>query len=94
MLLTSKNHTAGDTTRFVLAYGQWMDNAATITSATFASSSATLTVDPAKVQMLGRDVVFFVAGGAIGETATVTVTMQDSFDNVKIDTLAFTVVAP
>jgi hypothetical protein len=94
MLLASKNHTAGDTTRFVLAYGQSMENAATITSATFQSSSATLTVDPAKVQLLGQEVVFFVAGGVVGETATVTTVMQDSLGNTRNDTLAFTVVAP
>jgi hypothetical protein len=44
--------------------------------------------------ILGKDVQFFVAGGTLGETATITLTMTDSFGNVKTDTLAFTVVAP
>lgn len=91
-ILGSKTHTAGDTRRWTVLYGKWLDNAATIVSADATSSSATCTVDTPTV--LGREIQFFVDGGTVGETATVTLVMTDSFANVKTDTISFTVIAP
>lgn len=93
MILGSKTHTAGDVRRWEINYGRWLANTATIVSAAVISNSDTLTVtDPPTV--LGREIVFFVNGGVVGETAILTVTMTDSFENVKSDTLHFTVLAP
>jgi hypothetical protein len=36
---------------------------------------------------LGRKVSFFLNGGEIGETIKVTLTMKDSFENIKHDTI-------
>jgi hypothetical protein len=56
------------------------------------SSSATCTVDDSAV--LGKEVVFFLIGGVQGEHITVSIAMTDSDNNLKNDTIAFTVVAP
>jgi hypothetical protein len=92
MLLGSKTHTAGDSRRWIVDYSRWLDNTATITTVNLSSSSTTGTVDAGKVQ--GKEVIFHISGGTVGETSTVTLTMTDSFQNVKKDTLKFTVVAP
>jgi FKBP-type peptidyl-prolyl cis-trans isomerase 2 len=92
-LLGSKQHTAGDVRRWTLSYGKWLDNTATIVSADVTSSSETCTVMPAP-EVLGKEVIFFLTGGTVGETLTVSVMMEDSFGNIKNDTVAYTVVAP
>lgn len=92
MPLASKRHTAGDVRRWTLRYWRWLENTATIMSADIASSSLTCTVD--NVTVLGKEVVFFLNGGEVGETLTVSVAMTDSLDNVKHDIIAYTVVAP
>jgi hypothetical protein len=92
-LLGSKQHTENDTRRWVIKYGRWLDNTATIETIDVQSSSSTCTIDPAKTVVLGQDVVFFLVGGMLGETLTVTLRLTDSFDNVKTDTISFHVVA-
>ena len=92
MLLGSRQHTVGNTQRWRLDYSRWLDNTATILTATVVSSSSTCTIQDPSV--LGREVIFFLTGGMVGETLTVSVEMTDSFDNIKHDTIAFTVVAP
>jgi hypothetical protein len=92
MLLGSKTHTAGDSRRWIIDYSRWLDNTATIVSVTTHSSSTTCMVDAGEVK--GKEVVFHLTGGTVGETCTVSLTMTDSFDNIKQDTIKFTVVAP
>ena len=92
MLLASRLHTAGDIKRWQIDYSAWLDNAASIISATLTSSSTTCTVTGTSI--LGPSVIFFLNGGVSGETAVISVAMRDSFDNVKNDTLSFLVVAP
>ena len=92
MLLGSKQHTAGDNKRWRLDYSRWLENPANIVDATVTSSSTTCTVVDSSV--LGKEVVFFLNGGTTGEQVTVSVAMTDSDDNLKHDTIAFTVVAP
>ena len=95
MILASKAHTAGNTTRWTLDYTRWLDNAATIVSAEITTpSSVTCTVDPASVTVLGREVVFFLSGGEIGETLMASIVMENSFGNIKNDSISYTVVAP
>ena len=93
MLLGSKVHTAGDTKRWKLDFHRWLDNTATIVNASVTSSSETCTVRPAP-KILGKEVIFFLTGGTVGETLTVSVMIEDSFGNIKNDTVAYTVIAP
>ena len=92
MLLASKPHTANATTRWRIDYSRWLENTATITDATVASSSPTCSAENSSV--LGKDVIFFLTGGETGETFMVSIIITDSLGNIKPDTIAFTVVAP
>lgn len=92
MILGSKQHTTGNTTRWRIDYSRWLDNTATIESADITSPSDLLTVD--NLTVLGREVVFFLSGGELNKTVTLSVQMTDSLGNVKYDTILFTVVAP
>ncbi len=93
MLLGSKQHTAGDTRRWIIDYSRWLDNPTNIVSATVTSSSTSCTITP-PATVLGKEVIFFLSGGTVGETLTVSIAMTDSDTNVKKDTIKFTVVAP
>jgi len=89
-LLASKQHTEGDTRRWVIKYGRWLDNTATIEQVDVTSSSETCTVS--NEMILGQDIVFLLTGGILGETLMVTVVITDSFENIKTDTISFHVV--
>jgi len=92
MLVSSKQHTAGDTRQWTVQYDRWLDNTATIASVDISSDSVDCTVDTPVI--LGTDVVFKLSGGTTGERVTLLMTMTDSLGNVKTDTLKFIVVAP
>lgn len=91
MLLGSKRHTENATTRWRLDYSQWLENTATILSATVATSSITASVGPSTI--LGKEVVFLLSGGTLNDRFMVSVVMTDSLGNIKPDTISFTVVA-
>jgi len=93
-LLASKAHTQNDTRRWVVDYGAWLDNTATISTITVTSSSTTCTVAAPVPTVLGSEVIFFLKGGVLGETLVITLAITDSFGNVKTDTISFYVVAP
>lgn len=92
MILGSKIHTAGNTTRWRVDYSYWLDNTATIVDASVASTSATCQVSESVI--LGSVVTFFLIDGIAGETLTVNIVMTDSLGNIKRDTISFTVIAP
>jgi hypothetical protein len=92
MILGSKLHTAGNSTRWRVDYSYWLDNTATIVDASVASSSPTCQVSESVI--LGSVVTFFLIDGVVGETLTVNIVMTDSLGNIKRDTIMFTVVAP
>lgn len=92
MLLGSKIHTAGDTKRWTVDYSQWLENPANIVSALVTSSSTSCIVSP-PATVLGKEVIFFLSGGTVGETLTLALKMTDSDANVRNDTVKFTVVA-
>jgi hypothetical protein len=73
-------------------YDDWLDNAATIEQIDVESNSATCTVG--NISILGREIVFFLSGGVVNEQVTLSLTMTDSLENVKNDTVSFVIVAP
>jgi hypothetical protein len=91
-LLGSKHHTVGNTTRWEIKYGKWLEkDGANIEQIDVTSSSVTCTI--ADVSVLGPDVFFYLVGGTLNERLTVALTMTDNIGNIKNDTIAFTVVA-
>lgn len=98
MLLGQKVHTAGDTTRYIIDYSQWLDEGVTLSAATIVTDPTTPTPDItiASVTVLpdhGR-VSFVLAGGSVNETFTLDTQVTDSREEVKNDTIRFSVIAP
>jgi hypothetical protein len=92
MPLASKRHTEGDTRKWTVDYERWLDNTVDIETIDVQSSSTSCTIQSSTI--LGDAVVFFLTGGNLGETLTVTLEMQDTDGNHKRDTIMFTVVSP
>ncbi len=93
MLIHSDSHAVGSTIRWRVQYGRWLENTAYILpSTTVVSNSAAYVISA--VQVLGKDVVFNVAGGGLNLPVTITVTMIDSLGNVLIDTINLVGVNP
>ena len=92
MLIHSDTHPVGGTIRWRVQYSRWLENTAYIVSCTVSPSNASYTVGA--VQILGKDVVFTVAGGALNLSVTITVTMTDSLGNVLPDTINLVGVSP
>jgi hypothetical protein len=92
MPLASKRHTVGDTRKWTVDYERWLDNTVDIETIDVQSSSTSCTIQSSTI--LGDAVVFFLTGGNLGETLTVSLEMTDTAGNVKNDTIMFTVLAP
>ena len=92
MPLASKRHTEGDTRKWTVDYERWLDNTVDIETIDVQSSSTSCTIQSSTI--LGDTVVFFLTGGNLGETVTVSLQMTDTDGNVKTDQIFFTVVSP
>lgn len=92
MQLARKAHTVGDRRRYIVDYSEWLSSGVTVLSAVVTSSSATATVDTESAT--ADKVIFFVSGGVLNETFTVSVAMTNTKAEVKHDTVDFFVVAP
>jgi hypothetical protein len=93
MALAQRTHTEGDRRRWVLRYKNWLPEHQQLSDADVVSDSTTLTVSDVEIRD-AREVIFFLNGGAAGETVTVTVTVTRTDTSIKVTTLTFTVVAP
>ena len=88
----SQQHTAGNIIKWQINYERWLNKAASITNGSVTSSSATCYPNGVTVQ--GNNIIFFLNGGVVNETFTLTVTMNDNIGNQKNDAINFTVVPP
>jgi hypothetical protein len=88
----SKQHIQGNIVRWRVNYTRWLEDGAIISNAITTSSSTTCIVSGATIK--GPEILFFVQGGALNETLTVSVQITDNFGNVKNDQILFTVVPP
>ena len=93
MILAKRVHTVGNRTRYWVDYSTWLPEGVTVSAFAVSSSSLTLTVDTVAALPSGI-CQFFLNGGALGETATITLTITDSKTGVKHDTIAVSVLAP
>lgn len=93
MNIARRNHTVGDRRRYEVDYRGWLSDKRAITAHTVTSSSDTATVDDDSVRDASQ-VLFFVNGGVLNETFTVTVSITCSDTEIRHDTIAFTVIAP
>lgn len=91
-MLARLPHTVGNRSRKTVAYDQWLADGVTVASALVTSSSATATINGTTV--VDNKVIFFVNGGVLSETFTVSIQMTDSKGGIKHDTINFFVIAP
>lgn len=98
MLIGTRQHTAGNKTRYKVNYRDWLEEGRTLNQSTGFSATvlspapADVTVDQASVT--ADDLYFWVSGGSLNETFSVQVQVTDTLGEIVIDTIGFTVVAP
>lgn len=98
MLIATKQHTAGNKTRYKIEYRDWLDDGRTLNQSS-GFSAALVTPAPADVtvnqaSVTADDLYFWVAGGSVNEAFTVQVQVTDTLGEIVIDTINFTVVSP
>lgn len=96
MLIGSKQHGAGNSTRYEVEYCYWLEPGRTLQNAGF---SAVLVDAPADVAISAVSVTahrlyFMIIGGSVNETFTVQVQVTDTLNEVVVDTINFSVLAP
>lgn len=99
MLLGQKPHTAGNATRFVIDYSDWLLEGESLAApATVVMDPLTATVNDVTIGAVAitpsNHLVFLLSGGSVNETFTLDVQVHTSRGEVKNDTLAFTVIKP
>lgn len=98
MLIGTKQHTAGNKTRYHVSYRDWLDVGRTLDQSTGYSAAvlspapSDVTVDQASVT--ADDLYFWVSGGSLNEAFTVQVQVSDTLGEIVIDTVNFIVVPP
>lgn len=92
-MLARREHTEGNTRRFIVDYRSWMNRGTTMQSFAVEADSDDITISGVAIQ--GDDTgVFLLSGGTTGDQFNVTLTLTTSYDEIKIDTVPFLVVAP
>jgi hypothetical protein len=97
MLLGTKQHTAGNTTRYIIDYSRWLDDGVSLSAVVLTLLTATVsdvTVSAGSLLTEHNKVAFTIAGGSVNEVFTVQVQVTDTRSEIKIDTMSFVVVAP
>lgn len=92
MQLGKASHTVGNRIKYTIDYREWLDDGVTVSAGVVTSSSTTATINGTAA--VDNRIIFFVNGGVLAETFTVSIQMTDSKGEIKNDTMAFTVVAP
>jgi hypothetical protein len=92
MKIARRPHTVGNKKRYSIDYSDWLDAGISVSSATVTSDTADLTVSDKVIS--GNKVIFYLNGGSLNETATISVQMVNSRSEIKNDTIEVFTVAP
>lgn len=99
MSLGRKAHGAGNRTRYIVDFSDWLGEGESLVSGTvvldpaFTATVTDITISGVLVQPSGH-LVFLLAGGAVSEVFTLDVQIVNSRTEIKNATLEFFVVAP
>lgn len=93
MKLASRAHTVGNKVFWTVDYDNWLEDGVTISSAVVTVTDASVTVGTPVIED-GHKVRFYVFGGTLNQSFTVSVSIVDTKTQTKNDTIDFTVVAP
>lgn len=91
--LGCRNHTLGNTTRYILDYSNWLLQDETLVTGTVTCPSPDVVVSAVKTNP-DSTISFLVSGGAINEVFTLAIQATNSRGEVKNDTASFLVVSP
>lgn len=97
MLIGSRQHGAGNTTRYEVEYCYWLEKGRTLQDVGFSAvlvAGAPADVAISAVSVTAHRLYFFIAGGSVNETFTVQVQVTDTLNEEVVDTIDFTVAAP
>lgn len=99
MLLGRREHTAGNKTRYVVEYENWLLPGESLSTGTVVldpAFTATVTdiVISGVVTNSSNELVFFLDGGSVDEIFTLDVQITNSRGEIKNDTVEFFVTAP
>jgi hypothetical protein len=100
MSLGRVSFTAGNKTRYVLEYEDWLLDGETLVSGTvvldpdFTATVTDITISGVTVNNSKDALIFFVEGGAVDEIFTLDVQVVNSRTEIKNDTIEFFVVDP
>lgn len=99
MLIGTKQHTAGNKTRYEIDYDEWLDEGRTINqsvgfSAALVAGSTVTDVTVGTASVTASKLYFWVQGGSVNEAFTAQVQITDTLGEIVIDTVNFNVVSP
>lgn len=84
----------GDRKRYEVNYADWLNEGETITNVTLQGNTPEddFYIEGFLIQSNGVEVVFYISGGVVTNTYTVTVAVTTSLNQIKEDTIEFVVV--
>lgn len=100
MSLGRITHTAGNKTRYVLTYEDWLLDGESLTTGTvvldpdFTATVTDVVISDVAVNNSKDALIFFLAGGSVDEIFTIDVQITNSRGEIKNDTIDFFVVDP
>jgi hypothetical protein len=94
MLLARFDWTAGDKRLRTVNYDDFLADGVTLVTAAVTCPDSSVTISGIDIATNPRKATFFVAGGTVNTTFTVTVQVTDSTGQIVTDTIDFSVGAP
>lgn len=95
MLLGQQQITTGDKRRYQVDYTQFLQFGEVLTTSSVSvNSGATSTASGAYFDVTETQLYFFVVGGKLGESFTVSIQVGTNFGEVVNDTIAYMVISP
>lgn len=93
MALGKFTKTPDEAKRYAIDYSEWLDTGEYISHISFnvISSVTDIVIVPGSIGATDTEVLFFVSGGTVGTTYTIAVTMTTSTNQVKQDTVVYSV---
>lgn len=92
MVLARRRLTAGDKRLITVSYEYWLASGVTLAAALVTDNSANLTISA--ITVYADYITFFVQGGVVNESITLSIQTTDSIGEIKNDTVELFVVAP
>lgn len=93
MLLGTRLITSGDFRRYEVDYADFLQHGDTISTTSVTQNGATSSIGPVSTDVTNTKVFFFLSGGVVNETPTVTIKITTVMGEIVNDTIAYQVVA-